>query len=108
MYDSYPANTVTMFANNLIPCIEAKIPKGTYTFQATATPLPGNGSGALQFQTYASGAWTVQFSLALPKAEGATRTITFATDARVRWMLVPTNGNTAYAAITAKYYNSGS
>jgi hypothetical protein len=103
-----PPNSVTMYASQLIPCVEAKIPKGTYTFQATATPLEGSGNGFFQFQTYSSGQWTVQFSLALPKPEGATRTITFATDARVRWMLVPNSGSTMYAAITAKYYNSGS
>ncbi len=99
---------ITMVATDVIPCIETKIPKGTYTFQATATP---NGStstpGSFEFATQTAGIWTVQFNLALPKAEGATRTLTFAHDTRVRWMLINQSGQTASAIITAKYYNSG-
>jgi hypothetical protein len=101
---------ITMFATDVIPCIETKIPKGTYTFQATATPNPWSGSapGTFEFATQTAGIWTVQFNLALPKAEGATRTLTFAHDTRVRWMLINQPGQSASATITAKYYNSGS
>ncbi len=104
-----PPYSITMYASDTIPCIEAKIPKGTYTFQATATP---NGStstpGSFEFATQTESIWTVQFNLALPKAEGATRTITFAHDTRVRWMLVNQSGQIASAVVTAKFYNSGS
>ncbi len=103
-----PGYGVTMYATDVYPCIETKLPKGTYTFQATATP---NGStstpGNFVFATQTEGNWTTQFSLALPKAEGATRTLTFAHDTRVRWMLINQSGQTASATITAKYYNSG-
>ncbi len=103
-----PAQSVTMLAADSIPCIEAKIPKGTYTFQATATPTVGASTpGTFMFETYATGVWTVQFNLALPKAEGATRTLTFSHDTKVRWLLINNTGQTANAAITAKYYNSG-
>ncbi len=98
-----------MQAEDFIPCVEVKLPKGTYTFQATATPLDGTSTpGTFEFATLTEGIWTVQFNLALPKAEGATRTLTFAHDTRVRWMLINTPGNFAFAAITARYYNSGS
>ncbi len=106
-----PAQAVTMVSNDYIPCIETKIPKGTYTFQSTATPF-GDGSstaGTFMFETCTAGIWTVQFNLALPKPEGATRTLTFAHDTRVRWMIIrPANGQGSGATITAKYYNSGS
>ncbi len=102
-------NSVTMYAADVIPCIETKLPKGTYTFQATATPNVNTSTpGTFEFETETSGAWTVQFNLALPKPEGATRTLTFAHDTRVRWMLISSAGQKACAAITAKYYNSGS
>jgi hypothetical protein len=108
-----PTNSVVMSAFDYVPCIEAKLPKGTYTFQATASPINGlsvSGStpGAFMFETCTAGIWTVQFNLALPKAEGATRTLTFAHDTRVRWLLTNTGGQTATALITARYYNSGS
>jgi hypothetical protein len=60
------------------------------------------------FETCTAGVWTVQFNLALPKPEGATRTLTFAHDTKVRWLLINNPGQTANAAITAKYFNSGS
>jgi hypothetical protein len=102
------SGAVTMYAYDYIPCIETWLPKGTYTFQATATPLGANSTpGFFVFATQTQGIWTTQFSLALPKPEGATRTLTFAHAARVRWMLVNQAGNVACAAITAKYYNSG-
>jgi hypothetical protein len=99
-----------MYATDYIPCIEAKIPKGTYTFQATATPTTDTGAtdGTFMFETCTAGVWTVQFNLALPKPEGATRTLTFAHDTKVRWLLINNPGQTANAAITAKYFNSGS
>jgi hypothetical protein len=104
-----PVNTFTMYAADVLPCVEAKLPKGTYTFHATATPTVGTSTpGTFEFETETTGVWTVQFNLALPKPEGATRTLTFAHDTRVRWMLINNQGTTACAAITAKYYNSGS
>jgi hypothetical protein len=104
-----PVHSLVMNAYDYIPCIETKLPKGSYTFQATATPLNGTSTpGSFVFATQTAGVWTTQFALALPKAEGATRTLTFAHDTRVRWMLVNQTGETATAAITARYYNSGS
>ncbi len=100
-------NTVTMGATDVIPCIETQLPKGTYTFQASATPPAGSTTGTFEFATYTAGIWTVQFNLALPKPEGATRTLTFAHDTKVRWMLINTPGTSACAAINARYYNSG-
>jgi hypothetical protein len=106
---TFPAQAVTMVGFDYTPCIEAKIPKGTYTFQATATPTGGGSTpGTFMFETCTTGIWTVQFNLALPKPEGATRTLTFAHDTKVRWLLVPVSGQEAVAVITAKYYNSGS
>ncbi len=50
---------VTMKAIDYIPCIEAKIPKGTYTFQATATPTSGASSAVtFMFETCTAGIWT--------------------------------------------------
>jgi hypothetical protein len=104
-----PANSFTMYAADVIPCVEAKLPKGTYTFQSTATPSVNTSTpGTFELATETAGVWTVQFNLALPKPEGATRTLTFAHDTRVRWMLINTPGFAACAAITAKFYNSGS
>ncbi len=106
---SIPAYSLVMEASQYIPCIETKIPKGTYTFQGTATPIGGTSTpGTFQFQTYTEGVWTVQFSLALPKPEGATRTLTFAHDTKVRWMLISQPQQQAVAAITARYYSTGS
>jgi hypothetical protein len=104
-----PPMSLTVYAIDVYPCIEAKIPKGTYTFQATATPNQATSTpGSYVFATQTAGIWTTQFSLALTKAEGATRTLTFAHDTRVRWMLINQPGQTATASITAKFYNSGS
>jgi hypothetical protein len=110
VYGEVPEYSVAMQSFDFIPCIEVKLPKGTYTFQATATPF-GSGTstpGTFEFATLTQGVWTVQFNLALPKPEGATRTLTFAHDTKVRWMLISTPNQIADATITARYYNSGS
>jgi hypothetical protein len=80
---------VTLFSADVLPCVEAQLPKGTYTFQATAFPVVVGAStpGNFVFETQTAGVWTQQFSLALPKPEGATRTLTFAHDTKVRWFL---------------------
>jgi hypothetical protein len=102
-----PSASVAMFAKDLIPTIEAKIPKGTYTFTAGAVPLPGGSTpGIFQFQTLTNGVWTVQFSLNVNQPITDSRTVSFPSDTRARWMLYNTTNAPAQATITIRYHNT--
>jgi hypothetical protein len=100
-----PSFAITFYSVDVYPSVETKVGKGTYTFHATATPTTGSSTpGVFEFETYTNGVWATQFSLNLTKAAGDTRTLTFSGDTRVRWLLIPNSGQTAEAAIVARFY----